>query len=244
MQWSMGLRLCMFVTFAAFTADAWADRRGIRVDAGGWAPVVVGSADCPGTTAGVTAADTLVRRFGYVFAGHEHVEHLANVYCEVAYDDAGIDPRDAASATLGATVVSMISYSFLDNAIVPDAIGFQWIFTELDDGTTLVHLNNVRLFSDPPETEVLDATSYIESEDGTEQAWSGAGDNYDGEYFCFRNDAFIGTWDGAGLFPDSPCALGGGVIPSVTNVPTLGDATRGLLILMFAMLAVTALRRR
>lgn len=245
MQCSMGLRLCVFVTFAAFAADAWADRRSVRVDAGGWEPVVVGSADCPGTTAGLTAADTLVRRFGYVFAGHEHVEHLANVYCEVAYDDAGIDPRDAASAALGATVVSMISYSFLDDANVPDAIGFQWLFNELEDGTMIVGLHNVRLFSDPPETEILDEDSYIVREaDGTE-VWSGAGDNYDGEYFCFRDNTYIGTWDGDGLYPDSPCAQPtGGVIPVVANVPTLGDAGRGLLLLMFAILAVTALRRR
>lgn len=242
MQWSMGMRLFVLVTFATFAMDAWAARRLVRVDAGGWQAVALGSADCPGATTGATAADTLVRRFGYVFAGHEHTEHLTNVYCEIAFDDGTVDPRDAASTAFGATVVSMVSYSFLDAAIAADAIGFQWIFTGLDDGTTLVYLNNVNLV-DPTLTEVLDADSYIESEDGTELVWSGAGDNYDGEIFCFRNNAHVGTWDGAGTYANSPCALAAAA-PVPVNVPTMGDATRGVLVLMLAALAMVALRRR
>ncbi len=92
--------------------------------------------------------------------------------------------------------------------------------------------------------EVLDATSYIQREGGGAQVWSGAGDNYDGEYFCFRNNAYIGTWDGQGLFPASACAAGGAGVPIPANVPALGDATRGVLVLMLALLAVMALRRR
>lgn len=243
MRWSMRFQMCVCVVLTAVAMDVWAARSPIRVDAGGWSTGAIGTAACPGTTAGVTAADTLVRRLGHVFSGHAHVEHLTNTYCQVAFDDAGTDPRAVATATFGAPVTSIISYSFLDDAAAIDAIGFQWQFTEFANGTTIVELRNVRLFSSPPETEVLDATSYIEPDGGGAQAWSGAGDNYDGEYFCFRNNAFIGTWDGQGLFPDSPCAAPtGGPIPH--TVPTMGVAARGLLVLMLALLAVVVLRRR
>ena len=238
MQWSMGLRLCAVVVLAAFAADAWAARKSVRVDGGaGWNDFVIGSADCPGTTAGLAAADTLVRRFGHVFSGHEHVEHLQGTYCEVAFNDVGnaFDPRvdDAAYTGFGVAVANIISYSFLDGPDVFNANSFQWEFIELANGTTLVHLRG---------DEVLDADAYIEREAGAVQVWSGAGNTYDGEYFCFRNNAHVGTWDGVGGFANSPCAQTVSVAPAF--VPTLGDATRGMLILLLATLAFAALRRR
>ena len=242
MQWSMGFRMCVFVVIIVFTTDAWAARSGIRVDGGaGWTPLVIGSTDCPGTTAGSAASDTLVRRFDHVFSGHENVEHVPQqgvAFCEIAFNDVTnlFDPRvdDPAYSNFGIPVVDITSYSFLDGPNVFNATSFQWEFIELQDGTTIVRLRG---------SEVLDVTSYIESEDGTEQVWSGAGNNYDGEYFCFRNNAYVGTWDGQGLFPASPCAAPvGGSAP--TTLPTLGDATRGGLILLLALLAIVTLRRR
>lgn len=240
MQWSMGFRLCVFVAFAAFAADALAGRKSVRVDGGaGWNDFAIGSADCPGTTAGLDADDTLVRRFGHVFSGHAHVEHLEETYCEIAFNDVAnaFDPRvdDAAYTNFGVAVANIISYSFLDGPDVFNATSFQWEFIELANGTTLVHLRG---------DEVLDADAYIEREIGAVQVWSGAGNTYDGEYFCFRNNAYVGTWDGEGGFQNSPCAQAGGVTPVAVTVPTLGDATRTLLVLLFATLAVTALRRR
>ena len=186
------LRGLVFVLCALLAMDAFAARRGVRIDFGSeWqTSESIGSAGCPGTTGG----STLVTRDGFTFSGRDNNIHLTDAYCQRSTPDEwgassffGLEPGLA--ALVGPNddnAVQAIRYSFLDADRFDGPTGFQWIFYEFPNGVTLVGLYGLV-------DAVLDNTSYIDA--GSSFLWRGS-DGYDGEYFCFHDGDFVGTWNG------------------------------------------------
>ena len=87
-------------------------------------------------------------------------------------------------------------YAFLDAprfAEAPDPVptGFQWIVYSFSiDGRNDVSLVSLHGLQDTP----LDSRSYIQK-DGV-RVWDGGRDGYNGEYFCFEGERYLGTWNG------------------------------------------------
>jgi hypothetical protein len=209
-------RYLLFAALALFAADCWAPPRGIRVDdASNWNLGNIGNASqCPGTSAG----STQINRFGYTFQGRGGSGYLANDYCEVAvvisgvnqalnqdtyfhFDELGL--RHLFGSGAGVTGVR---YSLLDDSDPFSSTGFQWGFYTFPGGTTLVGLYGLDGSVGGIGT---DATSYIKQ--GATTVWSGT-NGYDGQYFCFRNNAYIGTWNGSLSAGSSACLSALGVI--------------------------------
>jgi hypothetical protein len=196
----------LFVVLASVATDASAARRGTRIDgfSGFWSnQLAMGSPDCPGTTAGAAAADTLVQRLGFTFSGRENAAHTAFTYCQTASPGALTQtnytyPDEADLASLfgnDPNAVSGIRYGFFDDdPFGGTPTGFQWAFYTFPNGVTVASLYGF-------ETQVLDATSYI---NGPVSVWSGTS-GYDGEYFCFRPNQYIGAWNGLLSDTTSPC---------------------------------------
>lgn len=205
-MWSRTFRHVLFVALASAAIDSHAARRAVRIDgfADTWTvQLAMGSADCPGTTAGATAADTLIQRLGFTFSGRENAAHTAFAYCQTAnpgtLTQANYTYGDEADlATLFGSdpnAISGIRYSFFDDdPFGGTPTGFQWAFYTFPNGVTVTALYGF-------ETQALDATSYI---NGPASVWSGT-DGYDGEYFCFRPNQYIGTWNGLLSDTSSPC---------------------------------------
>jgi hypothetical protein len=188
---SIRFKLILVLGLALMATDASAGRRGVRVDSDtSWTQFAIGSAGCPGTTAGATAANTLVQRLGFTFSGRANTAYLVNDYCQVAL--AGTlttanyfqpDERDLARLFGdNPNAIAGIRYSILDNADLFSATGFQWGFYTFPTGVTVVGLYGLQ-------TLTLDNTSSISS-----SVWNGQ-NGYSGQYFCFQNGAYIGSWN-------------------------------------------------
>lgn len=169
-------------------------RRSIRIDGfGSWDEFAIGSSSCAGTTVG----STLVQWQGWTFSGREAAAHLTDTYCQIPtpgtfnqteyfYADetalAGFLGENADDAITG------LRYAFLDQPRFDfTATGFQWMFVFFPSGLTVVGLYGF-------EAEPLDHRSYIAF--GPTRVWDGGLDGYDGEYFCFQDADYIGTWNG------------------------------------------------
>jgi hypothetical protein len=187
---SIGFKLVLRLGLALIATDAYPAGRAIRVDSDtSWTQYAIGSAGCPGTAAGATAANTLVTRLGFTFSGRANTAYLVNDYCQVAL--AGTlttanyfqpDERDLARLFGDdPNAIGGIRYSLLDQANVSSATGFQWGFYTFPTGVTVVALYGLQSLT-------LDSTSYI-----TPGVWSGT-NGYSGQYFCFQNGAYIGSW--------------------------------------------------
>ncbi len=200
-------RYLLFVVLASAAIDASAARRGTRIDgfADTWTvQLAMGTPDCPGTTAGATAADTLIQRLGFTFSGRENAVHTTLTYCQTAnpgtLTQAGYTyPDETELASLfgnDPNAVTGIRYALLDDDPFSGGTptGFQWAFYTFPNGVTVATLYGF-------ETQVLDATSYI---NGPVAVWSGAS-GYNGEYFCFRPNQYIGAWNGLLSDTTSPC---------------------------------------
>jgi hypothetical protein len=199
-------RYLVFAALAGVALDAHAARRAVRIDgfADTWTvQLTMGSPDCPGTTAGAAAADTLIQRLGFTFSGRENAAHTAFAYCQTAnpgtLTQAGYTYGDESDlATLFGSdpnAVSGIRYGFFDDdPFGGTPTGFQWAFYTFPNGVTVATLYGF-------ETQTLDATSYIS---GPVAVWNGT-DGYDGEYFCFRPNQYIGAWNGLLSDTASPC---------------------------------------
>jgi hypothetical protein len=220
MSSSARFKLAFVVVLALLAADAWADRRTIRVDGfdqfgnpQGWQTYLSGSSDCPGTTAGSAAADTLVHTLNSTFSGLQSTAYLIDDYCQVAqsgtmttanflYDDEssltylfGKDPN----------AITGTRYSFLDQdrfsgnpAVNPGGTppsGFQWGFYTFPSAVTVVGLYGLA-------GTTLNSSSYINTLSFI--MWSGQY-GYDGQYFCFRDGGYIGTWNGELTDSSSAC---------------------------------------
>ena len=204
---SVQIKLSLILALVLVLGDAWAARRGVRVDGFGdtWAtfdgangnPAGIGSANCPGTTAGSSAANTLVSKLGFTFAGFANTAYLVDDYCQVALagtltstnyyyaDEAGLA---SLFGTNPGNAITGIRYSFFDqsrfNFDTPPT-GFQWAFYTFPSGVTVATLYGL-------ETVTLGSSSYI---GGPVIVWSGL-NGYNGEYFCFRSNQYIGSWNG------------------------------------------------
>jgi len=197
------MRACSGFRFALLSAGlllacaASAEKRSIRVDnSANWTTNSIGSGACTGTA----AASTLINTLTYTFSGRANTgteNYGTNDYCEVALtgtlnrNDYFHDDETGLRELFGKGVgVTGIRYDFLDNSAIFSADGFQWAFYTFPSGVTLVTLygldgsiNNI----------VPDATSYIKK--GTTTVWSGS-NGYNGEYFCFQSNNYVGSWDG------------------------------------------------
>jgi hypothetical protein len=203
---NQAFRYLLVAALASAALDAHAVRRSTRIDgfADTWTvQLAMGSSDCPGTTSGAAAADTLIQRLGFTFSGRENAAHTAFTYCQTANPGTLTQanytyPDEADLATLFGSdpnAVSGIRYGFFDDdPFGGTPTGFQWAFYTFPNGVTFATLYGF-------ETQTLDATSYIS---GPATVWSGA-DGYDGEYFCFRPNQYIGAWNGLLTDTTSPC---------------------------------------
>jgi hypothetical protein len=203
---NQAFRYLLVAALAGAALDAHAVRRSTRIDgfADTWTvQLAMGSPDCPGTTAGAAAADTLIQRLGFTFSGRENAAHTAFTYCQTANPGTLTQanytyPDEADLATLFGSdpnAISGIRYGFFDDdPFGGTPTGFQWAFYTFPNGVTVATLYGF-------ETQPLDATSYIS---GPAAVWSGT-DGYDGEYFCFRPNQYIGAWNGLLTDTTSPC---------------------------------------
>ncbi|MEP6880444.1 MAG: hypothetical protein ABI866_00555 [Dokdonella sp.] len=198
---SFGFKLSLILALLLLATDALAARRGLRVDGFGdtWALYEgangIGSANCPGTTAGSGAANTLISKLGFTFSGRASTAYLVDDYCQVANpgtltsanyfyaDEAGL------SSLFGnnpGNAITGIRYAFFDRPrfdFDTPATGFQWAFYTFPSGVTVATLYGLQ-------TVTLTNTSYISG-----SVWSGQ-NGYNGEYYCFRNNVYIGSWNG------------------------------------------------
>jgi|SRR5690606_14421832 len=200
------VRLACVGLLGLLAADAEA-RRSVRVDGTAWTSNInLGNADC----VGASNLNTLVSFAGHVFAGREHPAHMANTYCQLTVpgfytgdaDNLFIDSSEQVLADMvddnAGERASAIRYSFLDNVDFFSATGFQWVFYQFPSGGMIAGLYGFEL------PYAFDHNSYIRRDDT--RIWDGGRDGYDGEYFCFQDDRFLGTWDGT-LDDPSPCLL-------------------------------------
>lgn len=206
MTTSLGFKLTLVLTLAGMASIATAGNRSIRVDGfgGDWTEFARGTAGCPGTTAGNAASNTQVTALGgLTFSGRANTAFLFDTYCQVPSSAALTSTNyfysdEAALAKMfgDGTGMSGMRYSFLDRGRfdfdVPPT-GFQWAFFNFPTGMTIVGLYGLQ-------TTVLDSTSYIGG-----AVWNGTGTIYDGRYFCFRGNIFLGTWNGLSTDTGSPC---------------------------------------
>ena len=206
MYGSTFVRLACLLGLLAMAGDTEA-RRAIRVDGTAWGSNTnLGSPDC----VGASNLNTLVSFAGHVFAGREHPAHMQTTYCQLTVPgsytgDANNLFQDASELVLADMVddnagnrASAIRYSFLDGTNVFDASGFQWVFYLFPSGGTIAGLYGLEL------PYAFDHNSYIRQ--GDARIWDGGRDDYAGEFFCFEDEQFLGTWDGT-LDDPSPCLL-------------------------------------
>ena len=164
-------------------SDAWATRS-IRVAFDDWSEAQpIGSAACPGTTAG----SSVIHWNGFVLVGSEDPLYLTDAYCQTTlageFDENSFNGED--SPVLRRLVginadqrVTAIRYTFLDrNRFDPDKQGFQWVIYSFP-GVELVGLNNSANFA-------LTAGSYIAREDDESNPYWNAEWYPNGEYECF-----------------------------------------------------------
>lgn len=202
---TLGVLCLLFCLLSSTVAEA--SRRAIRVDGfGNWDLHDIPSPECPGTA----AASTLVLWNGYVFSGRDTPAHLTDTYCQIPVPDSLTEasffyPDETGLASLigdnGANLVTAIRYAFLDRDrfdVDQPATGFQWTFYRFEAGdtdTTIVGLYGLG-------SVTLGSSSYIAF--GPTRLWDASIDGYDGQYFCFANDRYIGVWDGS-LAQPSAC---------------------------------------
>jgi len=175
--------------------DASAARRAIRIDGfGDWADFAIGTPGCPGTVAGSSAGNTLVERLTFTFSGRMDTAFLVDDYCQVASQGAIENFFYPDEESLGALMrlypagsVTAIRYSMLDQPRFDfTASGFQWTYYTFPTSITVVGLYGL-------ESTTLDDLSYIRK--GTSYVWKGS-QGYDGQYFCFRVNTYLGPWNG------------------------------------------------
>lgn len=186
--------------------DATAARRSIRVDGFGdsWEEHSLGSKACAGTS----PVSAIVERLGITFSGYNDDTYLFDTFCQVTVpgvwdgDDIYQPDEDGLSSLVGENLDGSIRgtrYSFFDRDrfdFDPQPQGFQWAFYDFPNGVTIVALYGL---VDVPLTQA----SFIR--DGNAVLWRGDLDGYDGEYFCFRNSIYLGTWDGDPAQSGSAC---------------------------------------
>ncbi len=233
--------------FLLATFDADARRRALRVEFLDWTnPVlVVPSADCPGTSSTNSLVVEPVKASvgldmtGFVFDSSDNALLLNGRYCQEGNRFTGsefsdeylnaesFDPVDdpgmrALIGTNEDNAVQALRYTFLtapfdpNNTPGPDDAGFQWAFFTFPGGVTLVRFTGD--FVEPGPDGGLEPILRA----GATELFNGYTDTigssgYDGEYFCFRGEEFLGFWDETtfqGRDPSSGCAQPNDVGPT------------------------------
>jgi hypothetical protein len=201
----VAIHIILAFVLTLFAMDSHAARRSLRIDFIAWEndpENTIGSFGCPGTTAG----SVLLEWNGFTFSGLNDSAHLTDAYCQAAieyFESAsteeylngeifvGIsDPEPGLATLIGANTdnsVTAIRYAFLDDDRFESPQGFQWVFYFFPGNITIVGLYGLI------GVELTD-TSFISK--GSNFMWQGDADGFDGEYFCFKKQTFVGTWDG------------------------------------------------
>ena len=210
------LRYPLALAISLFMTSSWAGQRPIRVDNNAnWTTNSIGSAACSGTAAG----SILINSFGYTFSGRGSTateNYATNDYCEVALpgtlnpvDYFHDDEKSLRALFAGGVGVTAIRYDFLDNSAIFSADGFQWAFFTFPVAPHPVTLVTLYGLDGSINGIVPDSTSYIKSVSRT--IWTG-NNGYNGQYYCFQNNAFVGVWDGSTLDPNNVCLRALGVV--------------------------------
>ena len=191
----------LLATFAS--DDAQAQRRPIRVDLGAqWQ-------DAPFTSKACDGADldsTVVLWNEHVFVGLDDPSLLEGAYCSVSrgarFSGQSLPADEADLAGLigpnedGAITVRR--FTFLDDPERYAATrGFQWMFVSFPGNFTIVGLYGLQRVR-------LDEATFVSERMNV--LWNSAGDEFDGEYFCFEGRRFVGTWNPTRPHKASPCA--------------------------------------
>jgi hypothetical protein len=206
-------RLILFLVFFLVSTEGWSAGRAIRVDnSSNWNNSSIGAAACTGTVANSTIVNSLT--YSFLGRGNTATENYnTNAYCEVALpgtlnkNDYFHDDENGLRALFGnGNGITAIRYDFLDNSAIFSADGFQWTFFTFPSGATLVGLYGL----DGSINGIApDSTSYVKK--GATVIWSGSS-GYQGQYFCFQNNVYIGSWDGNASDFNSACLNAVGVI--------------------------------
>ena len=211
-------RLCVAVLVAGvafWPSDAFAQRRGVRVDLNAWTPASAIPVDtgvpqppasaCPG--AGVSRLPGTTLRYGWVnWNGNYYfqtalLDGLGGFVCQRGKPyQAGLGPGDyfnqvslvpderGLASMVGPNTnnaVTAIRYSFVDS--FPDvSFGRQWTFYFFPGGLVVVGLYGVPDdFSYSPYESILDLQSFY-------SVFNAERDYFYGQYFCFQGGSYIG----------------------------------------------------
>jgi hypothetical protein len=202
----IGWKLLAALALCALAADAFAARRGIRVDGFGDSWTLAeefGTANCPGAS----GASLTMTRIGITFIGHHNTLYLTDTYCQntrpgsfsgdaMPLDEAGL------AALIGDNDddnVTAARYTYIDRALFSgDEVGFQWGFYHFaHNGVTIATLYGL---------DGITLTNTTSIRKGGTILWQAGSDGYDGEYFCFLNGNYLGEWSGV-LGDGSACLV-------------------------------------
>ena len=200
------LTVAMFLLEMVFCDPAHAVRRSIRFAAGGWDGQFSFGVNCPGTTPlGGSPAASLPLDWGEIrFHGRGDTDYTDNMGCDKTIPDQFnesyfefLDPPENSLRTFVGTNIdnaaSALRYTWTSND--PTKGSYQWILYSFPKGITIAGLYGLYDVSQFPEVPlVLDVSTAIEQ--GGVTVWSAAGNQFDGEYFCFVDGEFAGLWNG------------------------------------------------
>ena len=197
----LAIAIALFMVLGA--ADAQAQRRTIRVDLGDqWRDAPFASKTC----AGADLDRTVVLWGEHVFVGLDDPALLEGAYCSVSRGSrfsGSMLPADEAdlAALIGSNrdgAITARRFTFLNDPERYAAThGFQWMFVSFPGDFTIVGLYGLQRVQ-------LDETTFVSER--SKVLWDSAGDRFDGEYFCFEGQKFVGTWNPTRPNKASPCA--------------------------------------
>ncbi len=219
-------RLTLVLMLGALVSDAFAGRRSLRIDFGDWI-------EEPCLELGFGRDGLLVKWMGFVFSGLDDPAYLFDTYCQTTDPDffsgASFDPIDepGMAQLVGSNsdgAITGVRFSFLDrdrfDAQSDNEGGFQWAFYFFPDATTIVALNGLieaqfavltagSFISEPANACADGDCVYRQGFEDSVNVWQGDVDGFDGEYFCFAGNQYLGTWDGAASGTDPAVACAG-----------------------------------
>ena len=203
----LSLKVLLCIALLLLSLETEAARRAIRIEFNEWDEAqTIGSGDCPGSD----GHSTEVLWNGIRFSGAGSTVYLTEAYCQHSFNYEGDEFGDwvnedyfnqgfvnepGMADLFGSNdtepLITAIRYTYLDgDRDEPGTNGFQWAFYFFPGDITIVALYGLTGIT-------LDNTSYIKK--GGTSFWQGDVDGFDGEYFCFRNANYVGTWDGSSV---------------------------------------------
>lgn len=218
-----GSKLVLLLVLVVLASDALAGRRILRIDFGDWS-------DPPCQQSGIVRDGLLVKWMGFVFSGLDDPAFLTDTYCQNtipgSFTQASFFDEPGMAQLVGDNsddAITGVRYSLLDRdrfvAQNDEQGGFQWAFYFFPDGTTIVALYGLVEFgaltagsyiSEPANACADGACVYRHGFEDSANVWQGDLDGFDGEYFCFAGNVYLGTWDGEASGTDPAAACAGG----------------------------------